>query len=309
MAKYKGTKRNFAQAVDDLSPKKTAKDDGDSLKKKVEEDVDELLPEEDSVSEDADAVDAAKEADKKQSKDAEAKNADKEADSKEDEAVDNESETAEQEMKNGFIMRDKNDELAVVHKKELKKTDSRKKELQNVQKKEIRMSGMEQEIHSSEEILGLGEDTTYITKGTIVNGNIETDGDIEILGRIDGNVRCAGKLIISGRINGDINTTDLYAEAANISGEIIASGTVKIGAGTVTVGNISAFTATIAGAVKGDVDVKDSVIIDSTAVVVGNIKSRDVQVNSGAIIDGFCKQVHSDVDVDKFFKDGIENLE
>ncbi|MCR5543595.1 MAG: polymer-forming cytoskeletal protein, partial [Eubacterium sp.] len=183
------------------------------------------------------------------------------------------------------------------------------KELKKIDKKEVRMPQLEQELRGSDEIIGLGEDTTYITKGTIINGNIETDGDIEILGRVDGNVRCAGKLIISGRINGDIDTTDLYAEAANITGEIRASGTVKIGTGSVTVGNITAFTASIAGAVKGDVDIADAVVIDSTAVVVGNIKSRDVQVNSGAIIEGFCKQVHSDVDVDQFFKNGIESLE
>ena len=170
------------------------------------------------------------------------------------------------------------------------------------------MNTLEQEIRSSDELRGIGDDTTYITKGTIINGNVESDGDIEILGRVDGNVKCGGKLIVGGRVAGDIETGDLYAEVANISGEIRASGNVKIGAGSVAVGNIFSETAVIAGAVKGDVDVRDSVVIDSTAVIVGNIKSKSVQVNSGAIIDGFCKQEYSEVDVEKYFKNGIENL-
>ena len=170
------------------------------------------------------------------------------------------------------------------------------------------MEALEQEIRSSDELRGIGDDTTYITNGTTINGNVESDGDIEILGRVDGNVRCGGKLIVGGRVTGDIETGELYAEVANISGEIRAAGTVKIGSGSVTVGNIFAETAVIAGAVKGDVDIRDSVVIDSTAVIVGNIKSKSVQVNSGAIIDGFCKQEYSDVDVEKFFNSGIESL-
>ena len=170
------------------------------------------------------------------------------------------------------------------------------------------MNTLEQEIRSSDELRGIGDDTTYITKGTIINGNVESDGDIEILGRVDGNVKCGGKLIVGGRVTGDIETGALYAEVANISGEIRAAGNVKIGAGSVAVGNIFSETAVIAGAVKGDVDIRDSVVIDSTAVIVGNIKSKSVQVNSGAIIDGFCKQEYSEVDVEKYFKNGIENL-
>ena len=57
----------------------------------------------------------------------------------------------------------------------------------------------------------------------------------------------------------------------------------------------------IAGAVKGDIDVKGPVIIDSTAIVSGDIKSKTVQINNGATIDGRCTQCYSDIDMDAIF--------
>ena len=77
--------------------------------------------------------------------------------------------------------------------------------------------------------------------------------------------------------------------------------TVKIGAGSVIIGNISATSAVIAGAVKGDIDVQGPVVVDTSAVIMGNIKSRSVQINNGAIIEGFCSQCYADVDVQGIF--------
>ena len=52
---------------------------------------------------------------------------------------------------------------------------------------------------------------------------------------------------------------------------------------------------------KGDIDVKGPVIIDSTAIVSGDIKSKTVQINNGATIDGRCTQCYSDIDMDAIF--------
>lgn len=176
-------------------------------------------------------------------------------------------------------------------------------------REEDKMPDLETEISKNDVYAGLSEDTTYITSKTAIIGNIETEDDIDVMGRVEGNITCSGKLIIGGRVNGNIKVTELYAHQAHISGEIVAERSVKIGAGTISVGNISAESAVIAGAVKGDVDVKEQVIVDSSAVVVGNIRSKSIQVNSGAIVDGMCQQVYSEVNVEKLFDEEIENLD
>lgn len=145
-------------------------------------------------------------------------------------------------------------------------------------------------------------DTTYITKGTVLKGNIETDGGIDLIGTIEGDVVCGGKLIVGGNIKGNVSAGEIYANAAKIEGEIITEGSIKIGVGSVVVGNVSATSAVIAGAVNGDIDVHGPVIVDSTAVIMGNIKSRSVQINNGAVIEGFCSQCYSEIDVKSFFE-------
>ena len=128
-----------------------------------------------------------------------------------------------------------------------------------------------------------------------------TDGSLDIIGTVEGDVSSYGKLIVSGVVNGKVNSSEIYANAAKITGDISSAGSVKIGVGSVIVGNIEAQSAVIAGAVNGDLDVKGPVIVDSTAVIMGNIKSRSVQINNGAVIEGFCSQCYSDIDVKSFF--------
>lgn len=146
------------------------------------------------------------------------------------------------------------------------------------------------------------EETATITKGTEISGNIKTTGSLDVLGSIEGDIVCKGKLVISGAVKGKSEASEIFTDAANVTGDMVSTGSIKIGVGSVIVGNLNATSAVIAGAVKGDIDVNGPVIIDSTAVIMGNVKSRSVQVNNGAIMEGLCSQSYSDVDVNTFFE-------
>lgn len=144
-------------------------------------------------------------------------------------------------------------------------------------------------------------EVTVITKGTKISGNIESDGSIEIQGVINGNINCNGKITITGEILGDSKATEFYADKAKVEGEVVTSGAVKIGMGSVIIGNITASSAIVAGAIKGDIDVQGTVVVDNSAVVMGNIKSKSVQINNGAVIEGFCSQCYAEIDVEGLF--------
>lgn len=146
------------------------------------------------------------------------------------------------------------------------------------------------------------EETATITKGTEIAGNIKTTGSLDVLGTIEGDIACKGKLVISGAVKGKSEASEIFTDSANVTGDMVSTGSIKIGVGSVIVGNLNASSAVIAGAVKGDIDVNGPVIIDSTAVIMGNVKSRSVQVNNGAIMEGLCSQSYSDVDVNTFFE-------
>ncbi len=173
-------------------------------------------------------------------------------------------------------------------------------DMADIEEKIVEEESTEQKEQEANSILT--DDTTYITKGTTIKGNIETDGGVDVIGTVEGDVKCAGKLIIGGIIEGNIEAGEIYANAAKIKGEIVTEGSVKIGVGTVVVGNVTATSAVIAGAVNGDIDVQGPVIVDSTAVIMGDIKSRSVQINNGAVIEGRCSQCYSEIDVKSFFE-------
>ena len=145
------------------------------------------------------------------------------------------------------------------------------------------------------------DETSVITASTTLTGNLASAGSFDIQGTVNGNVTCNGKLVVTGVINGNSASSEFFADVAKIEGEVVSTGTVKIGAGSVIIGNISATSAVIAGAVKGDIDVQGPVVVDTSAVIMGNIKSRSVQINNGAIIEGFCSQCYADVDVQGIF--------
>ena len=150
------------------------------------------------------------------------------------------------------------------------------------------------------------DEVASITEGMIVKGDIATTGSLELIGKITGNIKCLGKLNITGEINGDSDAAEVYAESARITGEIKSKGSVKVGQSTVIVGNIFGSSAVIAGAVKGDIDVHGPVVLDTTAIVMGNIKSQSVQINNGAVIEGMCSQAYADVNPSEFFE-GLKN--
>ncbi len=147
------------------------------------------------------------------------------------------------------------------------------------------------------------EETSVITGGMVVNGDVESVGSLDLIGKVNGDVSVKGKLNITGHIVGNSEAKEVFAENAKITGNVTSESSVKIGAGTVVVGNISAFSAAIAGAVKGDIDVHGPVILDSTAIVMGNIRSKSVQINNGAALEGVCSQAYAEVSPTAFFDD------
>ena len=144
---------------------------------------------------------------------------------------------------------------------------------------------------------------TVIDKGTVIHGSIVSVGSLDVLGTVNGDISCLGKLSISGAVKGKSSASEVYLHTNKLDGGITSKGCVKLAAGTVVIGDIIASSCVVAGAVKGNIDVNGPVVVDSTAVIKGNISSKGIQINSGAVIDGFCALPYASVDIDSFFGD------
>lgn len=153
-----------------------------------------------------------------------------------------------------------------------------------------------------EEVEDDTQEVTVITKGTTINGGIKSDTSLVVKGTIEGDVECEGKLTITGKVAGNTIASEIYVNTPRLEGDINSRGIVKIDVGTVVIGSISCTSVLVAGAVKGNIEVNGPVIVDSTAVVQGDIKAKSIQINSGAVIDGHCSLAYADVDLDSFFE-------
>lgn len=153
-----------------------------------------------------------------------------------------------------------------------------------------------------EEVENDAQEVTVITKGTTINGGIKSDTSLVVKGTIEGDVECEGKLTITGKVAGNTIASEIYVNTPRLEGDINSRGIVKIDVGTVVIGSISCTSVLVAGAVKGNIEVNGPVIVDSTAVVKGDIKAKSIQINSGAVVDGHCSLAYADVDLDSFFE-------
>lgn len=146
------------------------------------------------------------------------------------------------------------------------------------------------------------DDVSVITKGTTINGGISTEGALDIMGKVTGDVECLGKVSITGKVTGNVSAAEVFINTDRLEGNVTSEGSVKVGLGTVLIGDIIGTSGVIAGAVKGEIDINGPIVIDSTAIIKGNIKAKSVQINNGAIIDGFCSLTYSDVNIDNIFE-------
>lgn len=183
--------------------------------------------------------------------------------------------------------------------------------LNNIEEKEAEITEVSEQapVQAEEKKVSVKatDETAVITAGMAIKGDINSTGSVELHGSVTGNITIAGKLNVLGTIEGDSKASEVYADGASITGEVNSLGSVKVGKNTVIIGNIYASSAVIAGAVKGDIDVHGPVILDTSAIVMGNIKSKSVQINNGAVIEGICSQCYADVSPTTFFDEIKKN--
>lgn len=105
-----------------------------------------------------------------------------------------------------------------------------------------------EEISSSSNVIG---------KGTVLEGNIETYGNIRIEGKIIGNIKSKSKIALG-------NSSHIE-------------------------GNIMAQNADIEGQVRGRLEISELLVLKSTAVIHGDIMTGKLVVEPGAVFNGTCK--------------------
>lgn len=103
----------------------------------------------------------------------------------------------------------------------------------------------------------LSNSSNIIGKGTIVNGSIETFGNIRVEGKVVGDIKTKSKAA--------------FGHSSQVDGSVLAQN------------------AEVAGHITGTIEVTELLVLKATATIDGDIITNKLLVESGATFNGKCK--------------------
>lgn len=143
---------------------------------------------------------------------------------------------------------------------------------------------------------------TCITSGMVIRGEVESTNDIISHGEVHGNVTTTGDITSYKKIAGDIKAGNLVLLGARVDGNVSLSGNMKVGEESILVGNIECKNIQVLGKIQGNLSIKESVVLQKKALVVGDITSTEFVSEPGTKIRGSVSAWEDEeIDVDKLF--------
>ena len=114
-----------------------------------------------------------------------------------------------------------------------------------------------EEKESKKELKEYSNSSNIIGKGTVIEGNVSTFGNIRVEGKILGNIKTKSKIA--------------QGESSVIDGNIVAQN------------------AELAGDIKGVIEVTDLLVLKPTAIINGDLITNKLVIEAGASFNGKCK--------------------
>lgn len=127
---------------------------------------------------------------------------------------------------------------------------------------------------------------TTIAKGTVIIGEINADGDVELLGSVKGKIASQGDIRANGKVIGDLVGRDIELVACAVQGNIIASGMVSVDGDSVVIGDVKGENFCLDGKIKGNVIVEKEAKFQPKAILAGNVTTASIAMSQGAKIQG-----------------------
>ncbi len=128
--------------------------------------------------------------------------------------------------------------------------------------------------------------TTVISKGTVIAGDLKSDGNFEIYGTVTGSITTTGNVQISGKQVGDVQGANISLSSCMVRGNITATEDMNIDSDSVIIGDLKTKNLTINGKLQGNIHAKSSVVCQSNAIVIGDLTAATITVNNGSKLQG-----------------------
>lgn len=127
---------------------------------------------------------------------------------------------------------------------------------------------------------------SYIAAGTVFEGTMRCDGDVEVAGEIIGDVKATGAVNMYAAINGNVSAGRLTLTGCTLTGDATVSDSLTVGETASVCGNVQAKDVHCAGKINGNLDLSGNITLERTANIHGDISADSFTVEKGAVICG-----------------------
>lgn len=149
------------------------------------------------------------------------------------------------------------------------------------------------------------EETTIISRNTIIDGNIRSFANINIEGSIKGDVQITKNASLSGKVIGDLACNNATMIGSSMQGNVNSKGQVKLDRDSLLLGDINAQYLDLNGKIKGNVEIGGKAEFKTDAIIFGNINASTITVLDGATIQGFVNTTFLQESASNVFPDAI----
>lgn len=134
--------------------------------------------------------------------------------------------------------------------------------------------------------LPVAREEAVIPSDMVINGNITTKSNMRILGSVVGDVNCDGSIWLMGSIEGKVNAGNLTIQRGGLTGDVQVRESVVIEQDAVLKGNLTAQTVSSNARSEGKILAEKTVELRENAYVHGDITAGALSVSTGAKIKG-----------------------
>lgn len=127
---------------------------------------------------------------------------------------------------------------------------------------------------------------SYLAPGTVMEGTLRSDGNVEVSGEFKGDITTKGTVILRSSIQGNITANSLNLYGCSLTGDIVVTDVVSISQDSTVCGNVTAREVQCAGRITGDLKISENTALEGTAQINGGIITGSMSVAKGAVIRG-----------------------
>lgn len=149
------------------------------------------------------------------------------------------------------------------------------------------------------------EETTIISRNTIIDGNIRSFANINVEGSVKGDVQITKNANLSGKVVGDLECNNATMLGSSMQGNVSSKGQVKMDRDSLILGDINAQYLDLNGKIKGNIEVGGKAEFKTDAIIFGNINASTITVLDGATIQGFVNTTFLQEAATNIFPEGI----